>query len=64
MFPSLSTKYAATIVERIRIAVRDFQDELRPPIDTTSAVRLSPPRRAAFETPESARDDAAAATSR
>jgi hypothetical protein len=39
--PVLSTRYASTITERIRIAVRDFQDELRPPIDTTSAVRLS-----------------------
>jgi hypothetical protein len=39
--PVVSTKYASVIAERIRVAVRDFQDELRPPIDTTAAVRLS-----------------------
>jgi hypothetical protein len=39
--PVVSTKYAAVIAERIKDAVRSFQDELRPPIDTTAAVRLS-----------------------
>lgn len=39
--PGLSTKYAAEIVERIKNHVRDFQDELRPPIDEHAAVRLA-----------------------
>lgn len=39
--PLVSTKYAAAIADRIRDAVKAFQDELRPPIDTSAAVRLS-----------------------
>ncbi len=39
--PVVSTKYADTIVERIKDHVKRFQDELRPPVDETAAVRLS-----------------------
>jgi hypothetical protein len=39
--PVVSTKYAQTITNRIKDHVRALQDELRPPIDTTAAVRLS-----------------------
>ena len=37
----ISTRYAQRIAQRIRDEVRAFQDELRPPIDVTAAVRLS-----------------------
>jgi hypothetical protein len=35
-----ATAIAATLLDRIRIAVRDFQDALRPPVDEAGAVRL------------------------
>jgi hypothetical protein len=39
--PFVSTKYAHVITNRVKDHVRALQDELRPPIDTTAAVRLS-----------------------
>jgi len=38
--PVAATKYAKAISDRIRSEVKRFQDELRPPIDESSAVRL------------------------
>jgi hypothetical protein len=38
--PTEATKYAREIATRIRAAVKRFQDELRPPVDDSSAIRL------------------------
>jgi hypothetical protein len=38
--PIAATKYARTVATRIRAEVKRFQDELKPPVDESSAVRL------------------------
>jgi hypothetical protein len=38
--PAAATKYAREIANRIRNEVKRFQDELRPPVDESGAVRL------------------------
>jgi hypothetical protein len=39
--PVLATRFASVILDRIKTQVKLFQDELRPPVDETGAVRLS-----------------------
>jgi hypothetical protein len=38
--PELATKFAARVLDEIKSRVKSFQDELRPPVDETGAVRL------------------------
>jgi hypothetical protein len=38
--PTIATKFAARILEEIKSRVKDFQEELRPPVDESGAVRL------------------------